>query len=630
MIDIPASGQKYHTTFKVTLRDKTVYELPVVDLNYSKDITGPTGDGSVTIPNLYDLYKKLYYNQEFLVRGAWLESNETPNNDKLLELFKGTVESVKRSGLNIEIEFKDKGKLLEKQDSVSFTQKKRSEIIREIIKKAGLKPNIDFGSQPDDIIDYTSASNTGSGSGCISGQSYPTSGCEAASWSLHSFSWKNYCPACKKEGTLRKAGYGDLAYKGPPIGDSDCSGINCSECDSDYCPVTGWETSGKCLYKLEKCDSASSGASMPADISGMPSGVAGDTSTTMTETTQSSSKTYWDMIIELCDPMKLDLQVFVWIDTCYVMEVPGEDTAVLVADDRENVHKDSVTINSTKPVEETGTGGMSSGTSGNELTTSTSNGNETSTAGMVPNVVIVNYGNKTYPQKVEARFEDSIQMLGEIKQYYDRYDLDAESATSFANKMLNKLNRENPFSIDLTVIGHPEFFVGRWVNTILTRYNYNDRLYAKVCKLNLSATNVVKNDLNLVSWYPLINVQKAGGADLSTLDAIGREEAKFGSAQNVCSNARCFEQLGTGDCWADSEWLYNKLNEAGIPARIMGNRDGTWPKHTWVEINTGNGWETYPYSKYGSKHVGIPSGVGQVFVLIPEGHPPANILATGY
>jgi len=73
---------------------------------------------------LYDLYKKLYYNQEFLVRGAWLESNETPNNDKLLELFKGTVESVKRSGLNIEIEFKDKGKLLENK-TASVSPRKR-------------------------------------------------------------------------------------------------------------------------------------------------------------------------------------------------------------------------------------------------------------------------------------------------------------------------------------------------------------------------------------------------------------------------------------------------------------------------------------------------------------------------
>ena len=357
-----------------------------------------------------------------------------------------------------------------------------------------------------------------------------------------------------------------------------------------------------------------------------------DTETDVAETTQ--NKTYWDMLVDLCDPLKIDLQFFVWIDTCFVTSVPREETAKLVIDDRENVVKDSVSITSgtetyTRKEDEETTTTIEGGTGTSGVETAASSGVTSKTE--IPNVIIVNYGQKALPQVAESRDEDAIQMAGrEIIQYHDKYDLNAEQAQSFADKTLNKLQRENGFNVDITVIGHPEYFVGRWVNTNLTRYNFKDRLYIKVMNFSLAAGEAPRNDLNLVKWYPLIEPSRessssSGSGDMSTLDEIGREEAKFGSVQNVCSRSSCYIRYKTGDCWADSEWLYDKLNNAGIPARIMGNRGGSYPRHTWIEINMGSGWQTYPYSKYGSRHVGIPSGVGRVFVLIKEGNPPAHI-----
>lgn len=354
-----------------------------------------------------------------------------------------------------------------------------------------------------------------------------------------------------------------------------------------------------------------------------------DTETDVAENNE--NKTYWDMLVDLCDPLKIDLQFFVWIDTCFVTSVPREETAKLVIDDRENVVKDSVSITSgtetyTRKEDEETTTTIEGGTGTSGVETAASSGVTSKTE--IPNVIIVNYGQKALPQVAESRDEDAIQMAGrEIIQYHDKYDLNAEQAQSFADKTLNKLQRENGFNVDITVIGHPEYFVGRWANTNLTRYNFKDRLYIKVMNFSLAAGEAPRNDLNLMKWYPLIEPSResSGSGDMSTLDEIGREEAKFGSVQNVCSRSSCYIRYKTGDCWADSEWLYDKLNNAGIPARIMGNRGGSYPRHTWIEINMGSGWQTYPYSKYGSRHVGIPSGVGRVFVLIREGNPPAHI-----
>jgi len=123
------------------------------------------------------------------------------------------------------------------------------------------------------------------------------------------------------------------------------------------------------------------------------------------------------------------------------------------------------------------------------------------------------------------------------------------------------------------------------------------------------------------------------------LDRIGYQEAQFPDVQKVTlyglDDARVIEYYGYGDCWADACWLYDKLSAEGIPVRIMGYengvRDGHGRKsrHTWVEINVGNGWEMWNYKKYNSQHVG-DVGFGPTKVLIEPGHAPADILSLGY
>jgi hypothetical protein len=117
----------------------------------------------------------------------------------------------------------------------------------------------------------------------------------------------------------------------------------------------------------------------------------------------------------------------------------------------------------------------------------------------------------------------------------------------------------------------------------------------------------------------------------TVLDTIGQEESQFGDVQGI-SDVASLEQLGYGDCWADSTWLYNKLTAAGVQARIMGYEDrgnGDGYRHAWVEINTGNGWQTWNYSGYHSQHNG-DNGYGTPYVLIGPGNPNPDIGSTGY
>ena len=78
------------------------------------------------------------------------------------EVFTGFLDDYNLSKDGLEITANNWGVLLEQKGSVEFSQQKRSVILEEVIKLAGLVPHVDLYGLPDDVIDYTSKS-TGSG-----------------------------------------------------------------------------------------------------------------------------------------------------------------------------------------------------------------------------------------------------------------------------------------------------------------------------------------------------------------------------------------------------------------------------------------------------------------------------------
>ena len=124
--------------------------------------------------------------------------------------------------------------------------------------------------------------------------------------------------------------------------------------------------------------------------------------------------------------------------------------------------------------------------------------------------------------------------------------------------------------------------------------------FSKIVKFQ-STNNRLPNTVS-VKPATAIAATPASSKVQSIVDSIGYAEAKFRDIQGQ-SSPSVMAQVGYGDCWADSGWLYNKLSAAGVPVRVMSTTSGgIYYLHRWVEINIGNGWQTWDYAKYHSQH----------------------------
>ena len=137
-------------------------------------------------------------------------------------------------------------------------------------------------------------------------------------------------------------------------------------------------------------------------------------------------------------------------------------------------------------------------------------------------------------------------------------------------------------------------------NTSLGKIKFQNLVYifSKIVNFQ-NNNNRLPNQVSVKHTTNVINNSKAQ----SIVDSIGYAEAKFDDIQGQ-SSPTVMDRVGYGDCWADSGWLYNKLSATGIAVRIMGCTSGNYPLHHWVAINIGNGWQTWDYNKYNSKHYG--------------------------
>jgi hypothetical protein len=167
------------------------------------------------------------------------------------------------------------------------------------------------------------------------------------------------------------------------------------------------------------------------------------------------------------------------------------------------------------------------------------------------------------------------------------------------------------------------------INSSLGTIRFETLIYIFSKIMNYYGTN--KRLPNTLSVSPYINLNNVTGDVQTILDTIGREEAQYEDIQGV-SDLASFLRLGYGDCWADSLYLYTRLNAASILVRIMGyvgGGTGVGYRHAWVQINVGNGWVNWNYAKYSSQHFG-DVGCGTPYVLINPGVTNPSIVSTGY
>jgi Bacterial Ig-like domain len=84
----------------------------------------------------------------------------------------------------------------------------------------------------------------------------------------------------------------------------------------------------------------------------------------------------------------------------------------------------------------------------------------------------------------------------------------------------------------------------------------------------------------------------------TSLASIMKGAAKYGYSHSA-STAAAMERIGAGDCWAMSDYLYNKMTAAHMHARIIQYPTAFSSRHESVQYKQNGVWVNAPYRSYG-------------------------------
>lgn len=137
-----------------------VYDfLHLLNYNWESDYSDLSNNGKVVALHYFDDLDKIYKGVRCLLRVAWESPYEHIELDDADEAILGFITELSFNDENMDVGISGMSKLLEQEDQVEFSQMLRSDIIREIIKMAGMKPEVNAEGLIDEIIDYSSASS---------------------------------------------------------------------------------------------------------------------------------------------------------------------------------------------------------------------------------------------------------------------------------------------------------------------------------------------------------------------------------------------------------------------------------------------------------------------------------------
>ena len=120
---------------------------------------------------------------------------------------------------------------------------------------------------------------------------------------------------------------------------------------------------------------------------------------------------------------------------------------------------------------------------------------------------------------------------------------------------------------------------------------------SNVNKTSSTTTSVTKKQSTSTATSTSTS-KKTSTASYSTLSAILASGAKYGYSHSA-STASGMVAIGSGDCWAMSEYLYGKLSAAGIHSRIVQYSTAYSANHRSVQLYQNGAWVDVPYSSYG-------------------------------
>lgn len=135
--------------------------------SFDEDYEGISNNGSVSFPEIDT--SRFYKGKKVCLKKA----NETGTPlkwDDLDSCLLGFIAKITFTNNEINISLVGMSKLLDQEKQFSFTQTRRSEILKQMIEAAGLKADIKTEGLNDDVIDYTNVSSSGNSSGLAGGQ----------------------------------------------------------------------------------------------------------------------------------------------------------------------------------------------------------------------------------------------------------------------------------------------------------------------------------------------------------------------------------------------------------------------------------------------------------------------------
>ena len=143
------------------------YYNNLTNMDYEYDYTDISSSCTINFPGLIN-GKRFFKGVQGRFKSNWFKPDNYDLNE-MKNIIRFFIEDISYSEDGTQLSNKGIDVLLDEEYQFSFTHMRRSEILKEMIKTAGLKPEVDAEGLVDDIIDYTNISGSGDSGGDASG-----------------------------------------------------------------------------------------------------------------------------------------------------------------------------------------------------------------------------------------------------------------------------------------------------------------------------------------------------------------------------------------------------------------------------------------------------------------------------
>ena len=176
--------------------------------------------------------------------------------------------------------------------------------------------------------------------------------------------------------------------------------------------------------------------------------------------------------------------------------------------------------------------------------------------------------------------------------------MDQSKAEEYADQIINQTLREKNVELGARVIASHLVSPGKWIDIPkIEDFSKTEIMYVCGQTCTVEPREVINYDITLKEAPPIppSSSSSTNTASLKTIEEIRAKGASFRYSHS-CSRSDCLESTGEGDCYAMSDWLYEKLTLAGVKARIIWYSNPS--NHRIVQLYQGISWVDFDYTGF--------------------------------